>query len=204
MHDPMTVAFTIHNRLARPKTWASGSKFWPHLITIWHVDPEKGGSDDSCDWFGSHRPLNAREKALSEAIGELTHVLGNEPFYPHPRLYGREPHNSDVQDSPIKELRKARYEWGRRRLRWHPRWHVWHWKIQVHPVQHFKRWAFSRCRECGGRFTWGYAPVSGSWDGVGPKWFRNQEHVYHMDCHAEMVRRFSAEARPVSASGGAE
>src|ERR1044072_3419635 len=26
----------------------------------------------------------------------------------------------------------------------HPRWHFWHWELQIHPVQTFKRWAFSR------------------------------------------------------------
>lgn len=35
----------------------------------------------------------------------------------------------------------------------YPRWHVWHWKLQVHPLEHFKRWAFSRCCKCGGRFS---------------------------------------------------
>jgi hypothetical protein len=185
----MTVAFQIKNPFLPAHELSRGYKYRPPLITIWHVDPEKGGSDDSCDWFGSRRPLNAREQALADAIGELTHVLGNEPFYPDPRLYGREPHNYEVQDAPIKELRKARYEWARRRHRWHPRWHVWHWHLQIHPVQHFKRWVFSRCRGCGGRFRWAYAPVSGGWYGSGPKWFRNAEDVYHSECYSNRLQQ---------------
>lgn len=35
MHDPKTVAHEI-----RIKNW--------HLVTIWHVDPETDGTDDSC------------------------------------------------------------------------------------------------------------------------------------------------------------
>lgn len=189
MHDPMTVAFTVRNRLVRPKTWTDGHKYWPHLITIWHVDPERRGDDDSCDWFGRRRRLNSREEALDSALGNLTHVLGNAPFYPDPRLYGHEPHAYQVIDAPMKELRVAANEWRRGGRRLHPRWHVWHWKVQLHPVQHFKRWAFSRCRECGAGFSWGYAPVSGSWYGRGPSWFRNAEHVYHSECHNEVIRR---------------
>lgn len=40
MHDPMTLAFSIK--------WPFGRK--TTLVDIWHVDPEKGGSDDSCGW----------------------------------------------------------------------------------------------------------------------------------------------------------
>jgi hypothetical protein len=38
--------------------------------------------------------------------------------------------------------------------------HVHHWQIQVHPWQHFKRWAFERCEHCGRGAPWGYCPVS--------------------------------------------
>lgn len=64
----------------------------------------------------------------------------------------------------------------------HPRWHVHHWRVQVHWVQNFKRWAFSRCAACGKRFRWGYAPVSHMWDGGGPRWFRSEPEVYHGQC----------------------
>lgn len=64
----------------------------------------------------------------------------------------------------------------------HPRWHVHHWRVQVHAIQAFKRWAFSRCAGCGGRFSWGYAPTSYQWDGGGPRWFRGEVGVYHHAC----------------------
>jgi len=72
---------------------------------------------------------------------------------------------------------------GERRRWWqHPRWHVWHWSIQVPFVQNLQRWLFSRCCRCGGRFTWGYSPTTDSWNGSGPRWFIGEPGVYHSDC----------------------
>lgn len=45
MFDPMTVAFDIKS----PFKNKFGNK--NILITIWHVDPCKDGTDDSCGWF---------------------------------------------------------------------------------------------------------------------------------------------------------
>ncbi len=64
----------------------------------------------------------------------------------------------------------------------HPRWHVHHWRIQIHPVQAFKRWVFSRCCRCGGRFAWGESPITDSWNGIGPRWFRGEPRTYHARC----------------------
>ena len=105
-----------------------------------------------------------------------------------------------------KILRERRWWWQ------HPRWHLLHWvrkrdwskavdlvngapfkyrglpvpqwgiRIQVHPVQHFKRWAFSKCSKCGKGFRWGYAPCGNSWSGTGPRWFRREKDVFHSDC----------------------
>jgi hypothetical protein len=121
MHDPMTVAFDIPNPFAR--RWGESWFSRPALVTIWHVDPEADGSDDSCGWCFPGRP------------------------------------------------------WWR-----HPRWHVHHWKIQVHPLQMLNRWLFSRCATCGKGFGWGYAPVASGWHPEGPRWFRSEEGVRHHEC----------------------
>lgn len=47
MHDPCTLAFEIF--LGR-KQKKNGNYRTP-FITIWHKDPEKDGTDDSCGWF---------------------------------------------------------------------------------------------------------------------------------------------------------
>lgn len=108
MHDPLTVAFRISNPFR--KRGYAGHEWHPPLVTIWHKDPEKRGSDDSCDWFGNHRRLNAREQKLAMAIaGSVPDPLRDQWFL------------------------EAYHEWRRRRgLRWHPRWHFHHWRFQLH------------------------------------------------------------------------
>jgi len=63
-------------------------------------------------------------------------------------------------------------------LRWsqpwyrHPRWHVWHWRIQVHPWQQFRRRFLDRCSHCGRRFAKN-EPVIGTWSG---------DAIFHQTC----------------------
>lgn len=47
MHDPMTVAHEIYLGRKRNKKGHYRTPF----LTIWHLDPEKDGTDDSCGWF---------------------------------------------------------------------------------------------------------------------------------------------------------
>lgn len=44
MHDPMTVAHEIK------WPWKNKHGYRESIFTIWHVDPEKDGTDDSCGW----------------------------------------------------------------------------------------------------------------------------------------------------------
>lgn len=59
MHDPMVVAFEIKSPFKSKK----GDR--KTIITIWHNDPEKDGTDDSCGWFIRLRHTN---KELYEQI----------------------------------------------------------------------------------------------------------------------------------------
>jgi len=68
-----------------------------------------------------------------------------------------------------------------------PKWHIHHWKVQIHSLQAFKRWAFSRCAGCGKHFAFGYAPTSSQWHGTGPRWFRTEKNVYHSECAARRI-----------------
>lgn len=89
------------------------------------------------------------------------------------------------RDERIRSMASCIYGWILRETRpWyrHPRWHIWHWKIQVRFIQSFKRWAFSRCCGCGGRFDWGYSPISNGWYGEGPRWFKAEPDVFHGHC----------------------
>lgn len=241
----MTVAFDIRypwRRLSRAQRARERSEFFRDyretVITVWHVDPERRGNDDSCGWFkrawhGDPVVLAKIEKWFeqewdSEHLGHFDAVTGQ------PRLslqammlaffhraawahYGESwsrtnrfmrRHLYDIlsfaenRSDSMKESLTMKYGVEKREdrirhfasviygciLRWerpwyrHPRWHVWHWKLQVHPLQNFKRWAFSRCAGCRRGFAWGYSPVSTSWNGTGPRWFRDEKNIYHSQC----------------------
>lgn len=257
MHDPMTVAFEIRWPFSR-------KEHKPRIATIWHVDPERDGTDDSCGWF--IRPRHGSKDVLDLIIQRYefdwdgvfksetnrTYLCGlfapnGEPHFSVPgvvlnlfflaagvifesdghtnwRKAGRfiQKHLADIllfaenvtdslhdgitrkyeiacgekydkrsRDARIRQLAGCIYSWILRAERpWyrHPRWHIHHWKIQVHAVVNFKRWAFSRCERCGKRFQWGESVCTASWNGTGPKWFRSEPDVYHSSCMGQSGR----------------
>lgn len=98
--------------------------------------------------------------------------------------------NDTRREDRLRTMACIIYGWIlRREQRWwqHPRWHMHHWKLQVHAIQQFKRWAFSRCCKCGGRFRFGESPVTSNWNSKGPRWFRGQTDIYHDDCGGHRV-----------------
>jgi hypothetical protein len=174
MHDPMTVAWEIKSPF-KQKHDLFQNGYRNTWVTVWHVDPERDGSDDSCDWVGWKRKLSPEEKAIVAASWNLERVLDNPPFYPD--------HEAHLLFQPLK---KAIRQLNKRKgFRIHPRYHFWHYQIQIVPLQQFKRWAFSRCCKCGGRFAYGES-VCGPWSGTGPRWFRNERGVYHTGCDDSM------------------
>lgn len=250
MHDPMTVAFEIRypwKAYKNPRSkWEEGYR--SPFITIWHVDPERDGSDDSCGW--------SRPRLSKDQVARCKSLAGDEarePWYQAFRgkqidspteaetlvrqafmIVGRVLSKKHICNPPIKPVTFGEAStwacdllcspvdnirnslsflpgWSsnrkedriedreycanqffhciasyilRERRSWyhHPRWHFWHWKFQIHPLEAFKRWAFSRCCKCGKRFTWGYSPCTNSWNSKGPSWFRGEKDVYHSDC----------------------
>ncbi len=291
MHDPCTQAFVIPWRYRWSTLGKTPWRYWEPLITIWHVDPERGGSDDSCGWsrpplsattreivkslagdeagepmlfaldartnsdpiqcerfiFGSimlmsrclvnrgviRRPVkvaDAQRWAAEMTYNRVDSFLGTFCFKSgyHSNTYSRNEElgitNSKEEDHHWREDQARSFYsaiagWIMRERRWwfqHPKWHVIHWKrrldrnkpigsiedrdaprfaykywgiplpivgwqIQIHPLQQFKRWAFSRCSRCGGRFHWGSSVGTNSWNSGGPSW-HGEKDVYHMDC----------------------
>lgn len=277
MHDPMTVAHEIKYPWFRHKPWPkkfrkdpnswAKKRAWEEMtesqravcdrhwqegyrdsfITIWHVDPERDGSDDSCgyscvkltklqreilhnaawgegqnphflccwekEWNGNHVEVESLYRGLvflvcrvlrlkitfdqaAQYASEATHILdcgkfgGAFCFLPG---Y----HTNSKKDSP--DDRQSHFEGilcnvarcilTERRPWWrHPKWHFWHWKFQCNPLGQFKRWAFSRCCKCGRRFTWGYSPVTNSWNGTGPRWFASEPDTFHSECSGSEVK----------------
>jgi hypothetical protein len=172
MHDPSTVAIEIPNYFVRSELLGtSRHKYRPSLIVVWHTDPETDGTDDSCGWAWPN--LSTEERAFVDRLidNENDNIMS---FFPATR---KDDAKARVRQSFRLYKRHIRPWWK------HPRWHVWHWRIQIIPLQNFKRWAFSRCCKCGGRFTWGYGPTTTDWYGKGPRWFRSEKNTYHNDCH---------------------
>lgn len=64
MHDPQSVAFEIKSPFIANKRRKDGTlvpktnQYQNPIITIWHVDPETDGTDDSCGWFIRLRHAN--------------------------------------------------------------------------------------------------------------------------------------------------
>lgn len=243
MHDPMTVAHEIKYPWWKYKP---GDKMWKDgyrdtFITIWHVDPERDGSDDSCGyivpkltkqqrerlkvlawdeardpyflrvrghkWDGLRSEAEALYRGLLLAVADYAHIPltyeeaarvaaraihkpecvddaarfcfepGYHSNFQEDRRNDREQHFHEMVCGIARWMLKDKRPWYR-----HPKWHVWHWQIQCHPVQQFKRWAFSRCSRCTRRFAYGETPLSGSWHSAGPRWFRGEKDIWHQQC----------------------
>lgn len=163
MHDPMTVAHEI--RYPWFERRKNGGRRHRLFITIWHVDPETDGTDDSCDFSGTRPSLRPTERDLFNKLLHFETLVGNDPFYSE--------HKQEVAD-----LYGALWRWRhdrRRRFRWSPSWHVHHWRLQVHPLQSLLH-RFERCAKCGERM--GTATRYGSWYG---------DKVWHGGCDDSRV-----------------
>jgi hypothetical protein len=225
MHDPMTVAFEIR----RPWPSKKDRTHYPSLVTIWHVDPETDGSDDSCGWSRPH--LTDKDRKFIEemvdweerwpyyfaqeptpgtavalvfslfhafawrlerramrandlvTIFELAATEGDNVqrlFAPDPEGTTQERRRYDRRHTlslMLRHYRRMRRPWYR-----HPRWHLYHWRLQWHFGQALHRYLFSRCCKCGRRFSWGYSPMSSSWDSKRARLFHGEEGVYHHEC----------------------
>lgn len=153
MHDPHTLAFNI-------------KLFGIQLVTIWHVDPERDGTDDSCDWFNRGKAedrSDPRRLAIYEALWDMETLLDNRPHYPDSPEHQR-----------FQPLKKAIRDYMRPTSRWwflHPRWHFWHWSFQVHPLQQLQRRLFDKCCVCGGKFKQNEPVISNSWHTPRRRWF---------------------------------
>ena len=228
MHDPITQAFIIRYpwwRMQKSLLKNKGmERYHAPFITVWHLDPCKGGGDDSCGWSYPRltkkqierlksaawweakyphflcceskewdgtiteaealyrglillvcRVLSIRfswaqvSKMAAEAIhvrtaGEVGDTFCFVPGYhtnsekdTHP---WREDHFTGILCGVARNVLDAKRHWWQ-----HPRWHVHHWRLQIHPWQTFKRRFIDRCSKCGGHFRRG-EPAIGNWSGT--------------------------------------
>lgn len=212
MYDPKTVAFELPG------------------ITIWHVDPETDGTDDSCGFAYPKVPVSLANKLtknyiatsfrdfFSESCHETLYAPRFTPLEMIMGIYMSLVRDFLHQGLRTKDLLRIIYLVGHTtdHLRWyvdgdhyqsfeeiqhlywclmrqilyvrrpwwrHPKWHIHHWSIQVHPWQLLKRWLFSRCMVCGKRFRWKETPYSSNIESTNwPWWYIGKRDIYHEDC----------------------
>lgn len=125
---------------------------------------------------------DARKKFMRNHLYDILIFAENNVDSMHDGIVQK--YGPEKRDERISQHAGMIYSWILRAQRpWyrHPRWHIWHWKLQVHPLQSFKRWAFTRCSKCHKGFKWGESCVGNEWNGHGPSWFKS-ENVHHCDC----------------------
>jgi hypothetical protein len=233
MHDPLTVAHEIKYPWRDKPCNFFPKGYRKAFLTIWHKDPEKRGSDDSCGWAYPRLTDKQRERLKNAAWQEgqnpyfLKHggrqftgsmaeaealerglilfvadVLGIKlSFEQAARMAARKIHQADCchpannfcfeagyhsnskvdkeRDreevfygmccSVARALLRAKRPWWR-----HPRWHIHHWRFQIHPWQSFKRAFIDRCCKCGKGFKANDAACS-DWQGT---------RIWHQGCSA--------------------
>jgi hypothetical protein len=252
MRDPKSVAFEIKYPWKHKPT-----KWWPEgyratFITVWHVDPQRDGTDDSCgrfvrarhgdpkvlksieddmafSWDASHggwfdpsgKPIfctigvtyqmfqtaawvhfkhNRRKtnRFLSRHLTDIINFAENTVDSLHDGITGK--YGFEERGERIRSFSRSVYgcilRWTRPWWR-DPIFHVHHWELQIHPLQAFKRWAFTRCCKCGRRFRWGESGVGG-WAEDPCRWFRGEKNLTCSDCERLRVAENSCRPEPVA------
>lgn len=129
----MVVAFEIMRPWPRRSRVPGWPRYWPALVTVWHVEP--GGRD----------------------AGEVCK------------------HHTRYRDADGVWKFKARNYW---------KFHVHHFRVQLHPVQKWRRRLLTRCEGCGGRSRKGHpVNLSKGWGSrkSTPLW-RGERGLFHVDC----------------------
>lgn len=167
MHDPMVVAFDV--KVPIPKRWRFSD---PRDGTRWallrgrYQNPEHLGQPMEPWWRPKGWHLIVAGRAYRwRTVATIWHVEpGGHDSGEVCKHYVKTPGESMVF------LRG-----------W--RWHVWHWRIQIPPLQDLRARLFDRCVECGRK---GRPNVSHQWHGKHLGWwkFRSREGLYHRECSA--------------------
>lgn len=204
MHDPLVVAFTIR----RP---------WPSRSKIHDTRPDGKGSARGRRWAWRIRHTHWGEG--ESGCGTQCRASTRDPFpwwkpssySPFMTLAGRGFYWPDVITVWHREPGGAdsgevckHYDRATRKVTRGWRWHVWHWQVQVSPLQQLHRRVFGRCGWCGGRSTKRHpVNVSHQWDGPRRRLFRIDRSAFHMDCSSvEHAHRCCTCEEPVAGRPG--
>lgn len=247
MHDPMIVIYDINIPLIKTKIKMDKKgklkRNSYHFATIWHKDPCKDGSDDSCGWFmrsrhGDKDMLKRIVKAFDfnwdrifVSDDKMTYYCGlfmpsGYPnlsvmgitlnlfwtacfeYFKHDRnkihkfmkrnlydilIFAENPTdslcdsinmkfgNEKNREKRIESMASCIYGWIlREEQKWwqHPKFHFWHWKIQIIPLQKLHRWLFIKCFKCNKRLAFNESAI-GNWGG---------DKIWHQKCYESKLR----------------
>lgn len=158
MHDPKAVAHTI----VRP--WPSRDRHWKPTER-WSIRYQWAR------WY-DWRP---------RTIQQFWVVAGVRLYWPPlVTIWHNEPGGHDFGEVCCTRKQRKNSEWYYTRG-W--TWHVHHWSLQIHPWQHFRRWALTRCEWCGGPSRKGdQVNHSKSWGRAKDSWWRGERGLFHQDC----------------------
>lgn len=181
VHDPLVVAFAI----VRP---------WPQRTSFSATGSRGDGVrwrmrlfHDCGTWCADDPPhrRGAFPWWKSSSYSRFWRVAGRDIFWPAlVTVWHREPggHDSGEVCPHYRRWKDDGGEWQSKVLRgW--KWHVRHWKIQLHPAQQLRRRLLTRCVWCHGRpRKRSPVNVSRSWENAKQPWWRGEAGLYHADC----------------------
>ena len=130
-------------------------------------------------WHHYGKSRRKRDRFMRKHLPDILFFAENTVDSMHPSVTGRYGIEKD-RNERIRHFASIIYPWVvRQDQKWwqHARWHFWHWRFQIHPLQKLKRRLFTRCDKCGKPFGWNESPI-GTWGG---------KAVWHDKCHGELV-----------------
>jgi hypothetical protein len=197
MHDPMVVAFDIlrpwPQRSGLPASGIPGERWRVLLHHVHHEECAAEGCDPARNPFPWWK---------TRSWSRFWRLAGRDYYWPALiTIWHREPggHDSgEICPQTRRAWNEAERKWEYRATRrW--RFHVRHWKIQVHPLQQLRRRLLTRCAWCHGRQRKGdVVNISHSWDGPRGRGWYGEPGLFHHDCSsAEHASRMCLCAVPV-------
>ena len=177
MHDPLTVAFEMRRPWPeRSPLPAAGDKAARWRIRLHH----------NCGTLCANDPPH-RNGAFPwwkpSSYSAFWRLNGRDYYFPPViTVWHREPGGRDGLTECSRRVQRRDGTWRRTRG-W--RWHIHHWRFQLHPYQHLRRRLLTRCAWCGGRDRKGDAVNhSQQWHGERARWWQGEKGLFHSDCSA--------------------
>jgi hypothetical protein len=177
VHDPDVVAHVIvrpwPQRSAFPATGSRGdSRRWSIRLHHDHVPGCAAGGCTKRQPFPWWRP---------RSYSRFWRLAGRDLYWPPlVTIWHREPGGRDALTECQRRVQRADGTW---RYAGHWRWHVRHFRYQLHPYQNARRALLTRCAWCGSRrVKRDPVNISHSWDGQKARWWQGERGLFHRDC----------------------